>query len=55
MTQIIDAPLAQANATQFFIDPNVTLPNGTANPHLGQPFVDVYQMRVGRASWAGSR
>jgi hypothetical protein len=46
MTQLIDAPLAQANATQLYVDTNAYLPTGAINPHLGQPFVDVYQADV---------
>lgn len=46
LDQIQDAPLAQANATTIYVDPNTTLPNGQANPHLGQPFVDIYASDV---------
>ncbi len=46
LDQLQDAPLAQANATTIYVDPNTTLPNGAANPHLGQPFVDIYSSDV---------
>jgi outer membrane receptor protein involved in Fe transport len=46
LKQIQDAPLSQANATTLYVDTNTNLPNGQANPHLGQPFVDVYSSDV---------
>ena len=46
LDQLQDAPLAQANATTLYVDTNTTLPNGQANPHLGQPFVDIYSSDV---------
>jgi hypothetical protein len=46
LQQLQDAPLSQANATTLYIDTNQYLPNGAANPHLGQPFVDVYASDV---------
>ena len=46
LQQIQDSPLSQANATTLTVDTNSLLPNGVANPHVGQPFVDVYQSDV---------
>jgi outer membrane receptor protein involved in Fe transport len=46
LKQIQDSPLAQANATTLAVDTNAFLPNGAPNPHVGQPFVDVYQSDV---------
>ena len=42
LTQLQDAPLSQANATTLYVDTNQFLFDGRPNPHLGQPFVDVY-------------
>jgi len=46
LKQLQDDPTSQANATQFFVDTNTTMPNGQTNPHLGQPFIQVYQTDV---------
>ena len=46
LQQIQDSPLSQANATTMTVDTNQYLPTGAVNPHLGQPFVDVYQCDV---------
>jgi TonB-dependent Receptor Plug Domain len=46
LQQLQDAPLSQASATTLAVDTNQFLPNGQANPHLGQPFEDVYQSDV---------
>jgi hypothetical protein len=46
LKQIQDSPLSQANATTMTVDLNQYLPNGAVNPHVGQPFVDVYQCDV---------
>jgi hypothetical protein len=46
LQQLQDAPLSQANATTLAVDTNQYLPDGTTNPHLGQPFEDVYSSDV---------
>ena len=46
LTQTQDSPENQASATAINIDTNQYLPNGQPNPHLGQPFIDVYQADV---------
>jgi outer membrane receptor protein involved in Fe transport len=46
LKQLQDAPLAQANATTLYVDTNSFLPNGQPNPHVGQPYVDVYSSDV---------
>ncbi len=46
LTQVQDSPENQASATAINVDTNQYLPNGQPNPHLGQPFVDVYQADV---------
>ncbi|HEY4988694.1 MAG TPA: TonB-dependent receptor plug domain-containing protein [Opitutaceae bacterium] len=46
LTQLQDSPENQASATAVAVDTNQYLPNGQVNPHLGQPFVDVYQADV---------
>lgn len=46
LTQLIDAPLSQANAPQIYVDLSEFLPNGQPNPHVGQPFMDAYQADV---------
>jgi hypothetical protein len=46
LQQLQDSPLSQASATTLYVDTNQYLPNGVANPHLGQPFVDVYSSDV---------
>lgn len=46
LKQIQDAPLAQASATTLYVDTNSHLLDGRANPHVGQPFVDVYASDV---------
>jgi hypothetical protein len=46
LIQTQDAPLSQANATTLYVDTNQYLPNGQPNPHLGQPFEDVYSSDV---------
>lgn len=46
LTQLQDAPLAQANATTLYVDTNAYLPNGQPNPYVGKPFVDVYASDV---------
>lgn len=46
LKQIQDSPLSQANATTLYVDTNSFLPNGQANAHVGQPFLDVYQSDV---------
>ncbi len=46
LTQLQDAPLSQANATTMYVDTNQFLFDGRPNPHLGQPFVDVYSSDV---------
>jgi hypothetical protein len=46
LTQLQDSPTNQASATAINVDTNQYLPNGQPNPHLGQPFVDVYQADV---------
>jgi hypothetical protein len=46
LSQLQDSPENQASATAINVDTNQFLPNGQANPHLGQPFVDVYQADV---------
>ncbi|HEY3755458.1 MAG TPA: TonB-dependent receptor [Opitutaceae bacterium] len=42
LTQFINSPESQAPATTMYIDTNQYLPDGTVNPHLGQPYVDIY-------------
>jgi outer membrane receptor protein involved in Fe transport len=44
--QTQDSPLSQANATTMAIDTNAVLPWGAPNPHVGQPFLDVYASDV---------
>jgi outer membrane receptor protein involved in Fe transport len=44
--QTQDAPESQANATTLAVDTNQYMPNGQPNPHVGQPFIDVYQSDV---------
>ena len=46
LKQTVDSPLSQANATTLYVDTNTNLPNGAVNPHMGQPFVDVYASDV---------
>jgi len=46
LKQLQDAPLSQANATTLYVDTNQTLLDGRPNPHVGQPFVDVYASDV---------
>ena len=46
LIQTQDSPENQASATAINVDTNQYLPNGQPNPHLGQPFVDVYQADV---------
>jgi hypothetical protein len=46
LQQSQDSPENQASATAINVDTNQFLPNGQPNPHLGQPFVDVYQADV---------
>jgi hypothetical protein len=46
LAQLQDSPENQASATDVAVDTNQYLPNGQPNPHLGQPFVDVYQADV---------
>ena len=38
--------MTQAADSTLFVDTNQYLPDGRANPHLGQPFVDVYSSDV---------
>ena len=44
--QLQDAPNNQASASQLNVDTNQYMPNGQPNPHLGQPFVDIYSADV---------
>jgi hypothetical protein len=44
--QLIDSPESQASTTTLDVDTNAYLPNGAPNPHVGQPFIDVYQADV---------
>ncbi len=46
LTQTQDSPLSQANATTLYVDTNTNLATGGPNPHMGQPFVDVYSSDV---------
>ncbi|MFY9924391.1 MAG: TonB-dependent receptor plug domain-containing protein [Opitutaceae bacterium] len=46
LQQTQDSPENQASATAINVDTNQYLPNGQPNPHLGQPFIDVYQADV---------
>jgi len=46
LNQLQDAPLSQANATTMYVDTNQYLLNGQPNAHVGQPFLDVYQVDV---------
>ena len=46
LQQLQDAPMNQAAVSTLFVDTNQYLPDGRANPHLGQPFVDVYSSDV---------
>ncbi|HEY4302294.1 MAG TPA: TonB-dependent receptor plug domain-containing protein [Candidatus Didemnitutus sp.] len=46
LKQLQDAPLSQANATTIYVDTNSYTFDGRPNPHLGQPFVDVYASDV---------
>lgn len=48
--------VAQLNATALFIDPNVRLPDGSANPMFGKPYVedfdpDRYEHSMDNDSW----
>jgi len=43
LKQVIDSPLNQSSPATMDVDTNAYLPNGTPNPHVGQPFLDVYQ------------
>jgi outer membrane receptor protein involved in Fe transport len=44
--QTIDSPTDQANASTLNVDTNSYLLNGAPDPHVGQPFIDVYQADV---------
>ncbi len=46
LKQTIDTPTSQASAPELFVDTNTVLPNGSPNPHVGQPFFDTYQSDV---------